>query len=291
MAKFTDPTYLQTDQYRDASNLNARITIHQRFSTNPQGWFPWVWDVLTSLPTKAKVLELGCGSGALWMACPERIPAGWSITLSDFSAGMLDSAWRNLVTLGHGFKFEQIDAQSIPYADETFDIVIANHMLYHVPDRPKALSEIRRVLKQGGYLVATTVGEAHLRELGGWLRRADPEYEIARPTSAFNLGSGAAQLAPFFAPVTMSRYPDTLRVTDVDLLMAYIRSFPKASELSETSLAEVRREMEAELQAKGAILVTKDSGLFLARKSEKFSEFFRKSPLSDLDLPGRHDRG
>jgi SAM-dependent methyltransferase len=274
MSKFTDPTYLKSDQYRNADNLNARIAIHERFSTNPRGWFPWVWDVLTSLPAEAKVLELGCGSGAMWMACPERIPAGWSITLSDFSAGMLDSAWRSLVTLGRGFKFEQIDAQSIPYSDETFDIVIANHMLYHVPDRPKALGEIRRVLrspdavsgKAGGHLVATTVGEAHLRELGGWLRRADPEYEIARPTSAFNLGSGAAQLEPFFAQVTMSRYPDTLRVTDVDLLMAYIRSFPKASELSETSMADVHRELDVELQAKGAIHITKDSGLFLAVK-------------------------
>jgi ubiquinone/menaquinone biosynthesis C-methylase UbiE len=264
--KFTDPTYLKSDQYRNADNLNARIAIHERFSTNPRGWFPWMWDVLAKLPAEAKVLELGCGSGALWMACPERIPAGWSITISDFSAGMLDSAWRNLVTLGRGLKFEQIDAQAIPYPDETFDIVIANHMLYHVPDRPKALSEIRRVLLPGGYFVATTVGEAHLKELNGWLRRADPDYDVARPTSAFNLGSGAAQLEAFFGQVTMSRYPDTLRVTDVDLLMAYIRSFPKASEFSEATMADLRREMDAEMQAKGEIFVTKDSGLFLARK-------------------------
>ena len=266
MAKFTDPTYLKTDQYRNADKLNARITIHERFSTNPQGWFPWVWEELAKLPTEAKVLELGCGSGALWSACPERIPAGWSITLSDFSSGMLDSAWRKLVTLGRGFKFEQIDAQTIPYPDETFDLVIANHMLYHVPDRAKALAEIRRVLKPGGHLVATTVGEAHLRELGGWLRRADPEYEIARPTSAFNLESGMAQLQAFFEQVTMKHYPDTLRVTDVGLLLAYIRSFPRAAEFSEATMSDVRREMEAELKAQGALFVTKDSGLFLAVK-------------------------
>lgn len=266
MPKFTDPTYLQTDQYRNADNLNARITIHERFSTNPQGWFPWVWETLAKLPAEAKVLELGCGSGALWSTCPERIPPGWSMTVSDFSAGMLDSAWRNLVTLGRGFKFEQIDAQSIPYPDETFEIVIANHMLYHVPDRPKALAEIRRVLKPGGHLVAATVGEAHLQELSGWLRSIDQDYEISRPTSAFNLGSGAAQLKPFFTEVTLSRYPDTLRVTEVDLLVAYLRSFPKAGEFSEASMAVVSREMEAELQAKGVIFVTKDSGLFLAVK-------------------------
>ena len=69
-----------------------------------------------------------------------RIPAGWSITLSDFSPGMLDAAWRNLVVTGRAFQFKEIDAQSIPFEDETFDAVIANHMLYHVPDRPKAIA-------------------------------------------------------------------------------------------------------------------------------------------------------
>jgi hypothetical protein len=122
------------------------------------------------------------------------------------------------------------------------------------------------VLKPGGHLVATTVGEAHLKELGSWLRRVDKDYDVARPTSTFNLGSGAAQLEPFFAQVTVSRYPDTLRVTDIDLLMAYIGSFPKASEFSEASMADIRREMEAELQVKGEIFVTKDSGMFLAVK-------------------------
>src|SRR5512137_1886765 len=154
MPKFTDPTYLQNTQYRNADNLNARIAIHERFSTNPQGWYPWLWDRLEQLPVQARVLELGCGSGALWSACPERIPPGWSLTLSDLSEGMLQEAWRNLVVLGRGIKFEPIDAQAIPYPDETFEIVIANFMLYHVPDRTKALSEIRRVLKTGGVLVA-----------------------------------------------------------------------------------------------------------------------------------------
>ena len=83
---------------------------------------------------------MGCGSGEMWKECASRIPAGWVITLTDLSDGMLDAAWRNLVPLGRNFKFEQMDAQSIPYGDKTFDVVIANHMLYHVPDREKALS-------------------------------------------------------------------------------------------------------------------------------------------------------
>ena len=101
----------------------------------------------SSLPADARILELGCGSGLLWKSSIDRIPAGWKITLSDLSPGMLDAAWRNLVVTGRTFQFKEIDAQSIPFEDETFDAVIANHMLYHVPDRGKALAEIKRVLK------------------------------------------------------------------------------------------------------------------------------------------------
>jgi hypothetical protein len=63
MSKFTDQQYLTTEQYRDSLNLDARAVIHQRFSTNPYGWFNWVFDALVKLPDNAKILELGCGPG------------------------------------------------------------------------------------------------------------------------------------------------------------------------------------------------------------------------------------
>lgn len=171
MSKFTDQQFLKTDQYKDSSNLDARVVIHQRFSTNPYGWFKWVFDTLLKLPVNAKILELGCGHGLLWKENTSRIPTGWNLTLSDLSSGMLDAAWRNLVVTGRAFQFKEIDAQSIPFEDETFDAVIANHMLYHVPDRPKAIAEIKRVLKHGGHLIATTVGENHMQEMLGWYAR------------------------------------------------------------------------------------------------------------------------
>lgn len=269
MSKFTNPAYLQTDQYRNADNLNARIAIHERFSTNPQGWFPWVWDILSELPAQADVLELGCGSGAIWTACPERVPPGWRVTLSDFSAGMLDSAWRSLVTLGRGFKFEQIDAQAIPYPDETFDIVIANFMLYHVPDREKALTEIRRVLKPGGILVAATGGENHLREIKDWFERLDLQAEIAVFRSPFTLENGLAQLQPFFSDIQTLRYPDGLCVTELPSLMAYLKSTATYSDNPESAFEQLEQELANELKTKDVIEITKDSGLFLARKIKK----------------------
>lgn len=276
--RITDSGYLQNEQYRNADNLNARIAIHERFSTNPQGWFPWVWDTLEQLPAKAKVLELGCGSGAMWMACPARIPPGWSITVSDFSPGMLDSAWRNLVTLKRGFKFEEIDAQSIPYDDETFDIVIANSMLYHVPDRHKALGEIHRVLKVDGMLVAATAGKDHLKELHGWFEPFNSPMETSTFSNPFTLENGLAQLQPFFDPVETRRYPDGLRVTEIPPLMAYLKSTASYGNKPEAAFVQLEQHLTAELQARGAIEITEDAGLFLAYKDYK--------KLSSSEYPG-----
>jgi len=266
MSRFTDQQYLKTDQYRDSLNLDARAEIHRRFSTNPNGWFNWFFDRLLKLPEEARILELGCGPGYLWKECSSRIPTGWGITLSDLSPGMLDAAWRNLVVTGRTFKFEEIDAQSIPYKAETFDAVIANYMLYHVPDRPKAIGEIGRVLESGGRLLAATVGDNHLTEIMDWIRNAADDKQREPFAQPFTLENGWDQLRPFFTTVKLARYSDSLRVTEVEPIMAYIRSSIRASELSEKNLEQIRSDLNNELATRGEILITKDAGLFEAIK-------------------------
>jgi len=266
MSKFTDQQYLKTDQYKDSSNLDARVNIHARFSTNPYGWFNWLFDALTKLPADAKILELGSGPAYLWTNCSSRIPAGWDITLSDLSSGMVDAAWRNLVVTGRAYNFKEIDAQSIPFEDETFDAVIANFMLYHVPDRPKAIAEIKRVLKLGGRLFAATVGDHHLQEMMEVLRKVHIGKTWESYANSFTLESGLEQLKPFFPNATLSRYEDNLHVTEIEPMMAYVRSSLRAADLSEDELAKVRVGLEKELNEKGRIFITKDSGLFEATK-------------------------
>lgn len=266
MPRFNDLQYLKSHQYKDSSNLDARVVLHQRFSTNPYGWFEWVFDALLKLPESAKILELGCGPAYLWKDNISRIPAGWNITLSDLSPGMLDAAWRNLVVTGRAFQFKEIDAQSIPFEEETFDAVIANHMLYHVPDRQKALEEIGYVLKAGGYLFATTIGKNHLKEISNWIRQVNPGTDFVSFGSSFTLDNGFEQLEQFFSQVTLSRYPDSLRVTEVKPIIAFIRSTISAAEAAEVELVRLENELERELQEKGKIFIQKDSGLFEAIK-------------------------
>jgi len=266
VSTFTDQQYLKGDQYKDSSNLDARVEIHKRFSKNPYGWMNWVFDHLLKLPEDAKVLELGCGPGYLWKENINRIPVEWRITLSDLSSGMLDAAWRNMVVTGRAFQFKEIDAQSIPFENETFDAVIANHMLYHVPDRPKAIAEIKRVLSPGGRLIATTVGENHMKETREWFQRVHIGKIWESFANPFTLENGLEQLKPYFPHVNLSRYQDNLQIMEVEPILAYIRSSIRAEELSEEELIHLQRDLEKELKEKGGIFISKDSGLFEAIK-------------------------
>ncbi len=263
MSDMTNQFYLLSEQYKDASNLNARIQLHARFGTNKRGWNRWLFDQLKIAPG-SRILELGCGPGRLWLSNRDRIADDWQITLSDFSPGMLHEARQNLGHLQHRFSFQVIDAQSIPFDDASLDVVIANHMLYHVPDRPKALAEIRRVLKPDGRLYASTIGDTNLHEIRDLLSRVDRAYARWQKSNPFTLESGAEQLAQWFGSITLYRHDNTLVVTEVEPLIDYILSGQAKAFLVGEKLQRLRELLEQELAAHKAIYITTDSGLFEA---------------------------
>jgi ubiquinone/menaquinone biosynthesis C-methylase UbiE len=273
MTKLSDQDYLRRDQYKNASNLDARIQLHRRFSVNTYGWTRWVFDHL-DLPQECRVLDLGCGPGNLWAENLARIPAGWAITLTDFSPGMVEQAQEDLQPSGHHFVFGLVDAQSIPYDDASFDAVIANHMLYHVPDRAKAIEEMQRVLRPSGTLYASTVGDYHLRELDEMIARFDTKGEyLFSDSNPFTLENGLAQLAPWFASVTVHRYEDDLVVTEASPLITYAMSMVRAQAVfAGDGLAKFTAYVEQEISAHGAIHITKDSGMFEARAAQTTTE-------------------
>lgn len=255
-------------QYQTDANLNARIALHRRFNTNPTSWQRWAFDLL-ALPADARVLELGCGPADLWRKNADRLPAGWDITLSDFSEGMIAAAQRALAETGRACTFRQADAQELPFEPATFDAVIANHMLYHVPDRPRAFAEIRRVLKPGGQFYAATNGEQHMMELWRLLEPYIPGCcaRVLVTAGGFVLENGAAQLeAAGFVAVVWHTYVNDLAVTDVEPLIAYVRSSNTLMDhvWTEAELDAVRAEVAARIAAEGAFHIGKVTGLFEA---------------------------
>jgi SAM-dependent methyltransferase len=280
VSKIIDQTYLLNDQYKDATNLDARIRLHVLFSTNPYGWQRWCFDQYT-LPAQARVLEIGCGPAHLWTTNLDRVPPGWQITLADFSRGMLDQAKQNLGIGSQAewsavqskpaaqFLFEIVDAQQIPFEADTFDVVIANHMLYHVPDRLKALAEMRRALKPGGTIYLATNGLAHLRELYELEHRFDLTVDFGWSSASpklFSLDEGRPEVERFFQNVHVVRYEDALNITQAGPLVDYILSMMTASVLRQRR-SELQRFIEDELQRHGVIHITKESGMFIGEKT------------------------
>lgn len=271
-----DPRQLVTTQYRDASKLNDRIALHQRFGTSSTPWFHWLFDQL-ALPPEARLLEVGCGPGKLWQENLERVPPAWRVTLSDLSNGMLDDAKR--VVSGAQFSFTRADAHALAFADASFDAVLANHMLYHVHDLKSVLSEIRRLLKPKGVCYAATNGLKHMRELHALLTEhlgaryvQDVVGELA--ISTFTLNHGAAVLEPYFEQVHCERYANDLFVTEAEPLLAYIESIglrpEQASHQAEfdKALRAIERDIRTVIARRGGVRITRDTGLFIARRSD-----------------------
>jgi len=259
------------EQYENASNLRARINIHEMFSVNKYGWMRWYFDKL-NLPKKCTILELGCGDANLWEKNSDRIPRELDITLSDFSKGMLNDAKINLGKNSENFKFQIIDVEDIPYNTGSFDVVIANHMLYHVSDIQKALSEIHRVLKPGGYLYCSTVGQNHMMEIRQIMSKFKSEtmdIKSSDITSRFRLENGGEKLKKWFDNIEMKRYEDNLIVTEKAYIIDYMFSMPGNVRESFNSerLKELNEYLKDKIATEGGIYITKDTGFFKAQKS------------------------
>ena len=264
-----------TEQYRNAANLDARIDLHSRFSTNPLNWYRWLFDHL-ALPEGARVLELGCGPAKLWRENLGRVPQSWDVTLTDASSGMLEEARAYLENEPRTFAYEVVDAQAIPFDDASFDAVIAVHMLYHVPDQPRALREIRRVLKSDGHFYASTNGRTHMREVGDLAAHfAEGEtleqLRASHTLNSFRLEDGSEMLSAHFAKVTLHKRESSLKVTEAEPLLAFILSATAATELRERPTAAQIQKLEdfktylrERIAAQGAVHLTQATGLFEA---------------------------
>jgi len=265
--KMNDPGFVNS-QYQDSGKLNARIRLHQECSTNPYGWHRWLFDMF-SFPDKDRVLELGCGSGDVWLENSDRIKQGRDLILSDRSLNMVAQARINLEETHYTAQYAGIDAGSIPFISDSMDAVIANHMLYHVGNLPETLAEIVRILKPEGVLYASTIGLNHMKELGELMDRLDPLYSgyFDLVDISFSLENGEEVMKPFFSDIRMHRYTDSLDVKDPDLLADYILSSRGEQLLPEKQavLDILRRIMD---EHGGSITIHKDSGVFTARNPQ-----------------------
>jgi SAM-dependent methyltransferase len=263
MSRLEDLEYLRSRQYATGTNLQARIGFHDRFSTNPVPWHRWVFEQFQAAPV-ARVLEVGCGLGRLWADNLERLPGGWQVTLTDLSPGMLEESRAVFERAGRRVAAQVADIAHLPFGEGSFDLVIANHMLYHVRERAAAIAELRRVLRPGGTLYAATNGATHLQEIGDLIARHQPDAPAyPHGSGAFGMENGAEQLRAQFAQVEVVAYPDRAVVDDPEAVVAFIASSADAYGVGDETLSGIRAEVTERIARQGTLTVTKATGLFV----------------------------
>ena len=157
---------------------------------------------------------------------------------------------------------ERADIMDLPFTANSFNVVTANMMLYHVPDLEGALKEVRRVLKSDGVFCASTFGTPSLAQtLGSWLSDFVSVVDSPEP---FTLQNGAATLKTCFADVTRLDYPDSLQITDARDLLAYVYSLPEVFHLEDAQRQDVLTELTSH-KVDGVISIPKEYGLFVCR--------------------------
>ena len=244
-----------SEQYATDANLRARINLHQRFTTAKEDWHRWLFTRVAP-PPGARILEVGCGPAEFWKRNLDRLDPTWRLTLTDLSPGMIEAARGVLYDRA---EYCVANVEELPFTDESFDVVLASHMLYHVPDRPRAFAEIRRVLVPGGLLHAAANGDGHMRQLDELV--AD-DWDFSRHGRVFGLESGVPQLEPFFVDICEERLESGLDVTELEPLVAYVTS----TSTFQGDLERIRRTANETLERDGVFRIDSHPGVLHARK-------------------------
>ena len=256
----SDPETLRTEQYATGANLSARIALHARFRTAPIPWHRWLFDRM-EIPGSARILDVGCGTGLLWRALAELLPPDCLVVLTDFSEGMLREA-RTAADGLHALPVA-VDAGALAFANDSADIVVAFHMLYHVPDRERTFREVRRVLRDDGRFFATTVSDRYLHQLDGVLDGAVEGRPSIRATlERFSAENGLEQLRAWFSHVEMEGYEDRLEVTDAEAIGDYLQSIGTGSGLTDEDVERVVEEVRGEIERAGSFALDAPAVLF-----------------------------
>ena len=247
-------------QYSTSNGLNTRIAFHDMYSTNKYGYGNWILSNY-EISEGAKVLEVGCGTANMWVGHDDLIAKCELLTLTDMSEGMLSTARENIGERKN-VAYALADIQDIPFEDDSFDAVIANSMLYHVPNIECGIREVRRVLRNEGVFYCATYGEHNFTDvLADWF---ELDGESFRPNHNFTMQNGEHILKEAFTNIEANFYEDSLHITNIDDLTDYLRSLVSLKAIIDLPSDRIH-EILMRHSCNGTIELPKEYGMFVCR--------------------------
>ena len=259
------------EQYKNDTNLKKRISIHD-YSTADTEWFHWLFE-REQIKAGMKILEIGCGNGTFWSRVADLLPKDLEIHLVDYSAGMLESA-RNVAKdildkyLEKNLRFiiEKRDAADFSYPTSGFDLIMANHMLYHVEreSRLELYQKIKSLLSKGGRFSCTLIGQQHMRELHDFVTEYYPGVRF--PSSGFDiwLETAKQELEPYFNVMSVEEQKNDLYVPDEELILNYVASYSEeADKLVNSDKESFYKRVQSKMDEDGYFFIHKSSGVVM----------------------------
>lgn len=266
MNAFTNRDALQGSAYADDAKLAARQAIY-RFLERRQPTSRGRVREVVELRGDETVVDVGCGNGN----DSRQLRAGGhtgTILGFDLSVGMLRA-------LDAGVPAANADAASLPLRDGAADVALAMHMLYHCPDIPATVAELRRVVRRGGVLAASTNSVDHLVELGDALSSAvaaagGTPRRWGEGPARFSLEHGGEVLARSFATVERHEDRNRLLVTDLDAVIAYVQSVrdlygDESDDVWDQAVETLGERVADEIREHGAFAISTATGTFVCR--------------------------
>ena len=165
------------------------------------------------------------------------------------------------------FSFAVGDCHSLPYEDASFDLVIANHLLFYCEDIEKVCREVKRVLRPGGRFVCSTYGSNHMKEITHLVQEFDSRIVLAAENlyEKFGLENGGEMLGTVFAEVSLKRYEDEIRLNQPEPLLEYILSCHGNQNRILLDKYKEFKKFVTEKTCYG-FKITKEAGVFIAQK-------------------------
>lgn len=273
---YTDRDFLTQHFYANNDDLSTRIRVHERYTEPRINFTAWVLDQI-GWDGDEWVLDAGCGAAAYLAETRKRLVGKGLYFGGDISFGMLHDVAEK--TRQDPAPLVNLDIQRLPFTAGTFDIVLANHMLYHVPDIPEALEDIYRVLRNDGTLLAATNAARSQVGFRNLILDACNQLEVefliesAPAGQRFSLEEGHLILQEYFADVQMRQLDSALVFRTPEPPADYINSMrhfylsilPPGCEWLKV-MSFVRARLKEIIEDEGEFRVEKRSGVFIARK-------------------------
>ena len=165
-------------------------------------------------------------------------------------------------------KFEVADIEQLPYDDNTFDLVMAHHVIYHAADKDKAISELKRVVKSDGFVSITTNSEKHMLNVYTIAHSIDANFSMVRNIDGFTEEDADILLKKYFPNISKEIYEDMLEVDDLEFMIEYIKSTtePRKMNLREDFYDKYSEIVKHDIDEKGHFDILKRSPLFICKK-------------------------